>query len=564
MTGPWEERAGLRTLVVLCPDWPVVASGVPSQSMAVVVEANRVIACSPSARAEGVRRGLRRREAQARCPGLEVIKVDQGRDARAFEPVVAAIESFTPGIEVVRPGVVALGTRGPSRYFGGDLAFAVKVATAVDAEISRMAPGALRCRVGVADGCFPAEQAARGHGERILVVGPGRSAAFVAPLPVSALPFPDLAGLLGRLGVRTLGDLAALPASSVLARFGLEGEEAHRLARGVDQRSLAARTPPPDLAVSAELDPPADRVDTAAFVAKSLADRLHEGLATLGLACTRVAIEAETEHGERLGRLWRHDGALSAGAIAERVRWQLDGWLTRGGISGGITLLRLVPDEVRPDVGRQLGFWGAQSGDEGIGRTLARLQGMLGPEGVVTAVLGGGRDPIEAVRLVPWGDVREPARPGIPPLTARPHDDGPGPGPSGRAASRGKRSGGAGVRRTGRGRETPVEVPPWPGRLPGPAPAMIHRPPLGAEVRDGRGDAVTVSGRGTVSAAPAEVSLDGGPWWNVEGWAGPWPVEERWWDGGRRRARFQVVAAGGAAHLLTREAGAWWVEATYD
>ncbi|HWJ96840.1 MAG TPA: hypothetical protein VNQ33_01705, partial [Acidimicrobiales bacterium] len=49
-------------------------------------------------------------------------------------------------------------------------------------------------------------------------------------------------------------------------------------------------------------------------------------------------------------------------------------------------------------------------------------------------------------------------------------------------------------------------------------------------------------------------------------WAGPWPVDERWWDPARhrRRARFQVVDQEGAAHLLAVEAGRWWREATYD
>ena len=51
-----------------------------------------------------------------------------------------------------------------------------------------------------------------------------------------------------------------------------------------------------------------------------------------------------------------------------------------------------------------------------------------------------------------------------------------------------------------------------------------------------------------------------------EGWAGPWPVDERWWDppAHRRRARFQVVDDDGEAHLLAVEGGRWWVEATYD
>src|SRR4051794_41400170 len=109
-----------RTLVVWCADWPVVAAGVAPDEPAVVLHANRVVACSAAARAEGVRRGLRRREAQGRCPAVAVLELDQAGDARAFEPVVAAVEAFAPGVEIIRPGMCALGTRGPSRYFGGD------------------------------------------------------------------------------------------------------------------------------------------------------------------------------------------------------------------------------------------------------------------------------------------------------------------------------------------------------------------------------------------------------------------------------------------------------------
>ncbi|HSS10081.1 MAG TPA: DNA polymerase Y family protein, partial [Acidimicrobiales bacterium] len=309
----------VRTLVVWCPDWPIVAAGTATVPAAVVF-ANRVVACSAAARADGVTVGLRRREAQGRFPDLVMVEQDPARDARSFELVMTAVEAFTPRVEVVRPGVAAFGTRGPSRYFGGDRVLADKVVAAVNAVLASL--GAPSCQVGVADGLFAAELAARAGADMagaaspdtdpavVLVVAPRKSAAFLAPFPVSALDRPDLADLLSRLGLPTLGDLAALPADVVLARFGLEGALAHRLARGLDERLLAVRTPPLDLTATAELDPPAERVDVAAFTAKALADELHERLATLGLACTRLAIEAETEHGEHLARLWRHDGAL--------------------------------------------------------------------------------------------------------------------------------------------------------------------------------------------------------------------------------------------------------------
>jgi protein ImuB len=77
---------------------------------------------------------------------------------------------------------------------------------------------------------------------------------------------------------------------------------------------------------------------------------------------------------------------------------------------------------------------------------------------------------------------------------------------------------------------------------------------------------LAVSGRGALSAAPARLSVTGGPWQEVVAWAGPWPLEERWWDAARhrRRARLQLVTAAGHAHLVEVEAGSWRVSATYD
>src|SRR5512132_2127700 len=273
-------------LVVWCPDWPVVAAGAPPDSLTAVVHANRVVACSAAARAEGVRPGLRRREAQGGCPELELLDHDPARDARAFEPVLVAVERLTPWVEVLQPGECAFPARGAARYHGGEPALAVTVTAAVHAAVE----GRGGCQVGIADGTF---------------------AACLAPLPVATLGRPDLADLLVRLGLRTLGDLAALPGAALATRFGPEGARAARLASGLDEHPKGARRPPPDPRVTAELDPPADRVDVAAFTAKTLADELVARLDRLGLACTRLRIEAETDQGETLSRIWRYDPTAS-------------------------------------------------------------------------------------------------------------------------------------------------------------------------------------------------------------------------------------------------------------
>ena len=352
----------------------------------------------------------------------------------------------------------------------------------------------------------------------------------------------ELSDLLVRLGIRTLGDLAALPGPAVLGRFGPQGVVARRLAMGLDDRGVKGREPPPDLSCSAELDPPEQRVEAAAFVAKSLADELHARLEEAGLVTTMVAIEVQTEHGESLVRHWRHEGALNAVALAERTRWQLEGWLSGSssgaeGPTGGITLLRLTPMEVRPDTGRQLGFWGGMAdSDARAARAMARVQGLLGPEAVVTAVLEGGRGFADQVRLVPWGDARD----------------------------AGGETGGGRRRRPSGAREAVDRPSPWPGRLARPSPAIVHQPPRTADVCDPEGRPVEVSGRGFLSATPAAVAVGGGPFEEILHWAGPWPLEERWWEGGgRRRARLQVVLAGGQAHVICREGGGWWLEASY-
>lgn len=102
----------LRLLVLWCPDWPVTAAiaaaGLDPRTPCAVLAGGKVLACSVTARVEGIRRGLRRREAEGRCPELVVFEDDQTRDARLFEPVALGIEELAPGIEIVRPGLVAL------------------------------------------------------------------------------------------------------------------------------------------------------------------------------------------------------------------------------------------------------------------------------------------------------------------------------------------------------------------------------------------------------------------------------------------------------------------------
>ncbi len=454
------------------------------------------------------------------CPGWP--EDAGGAGARAFGDVITVVEGFCPEVEILRPGLCLLAARGPARYFGGEDALARKIADAVTAH-------GVVCHTGVAAGQFAAGLAARavrpdGTG---VVVPPGGARQFLAPYPVHVLAAPALAGQLARLGIRTLRDLAALPARDVASRFGAEGTAVQRVARGQEARRLAAGPPQADLSARLEFDPPV-HAEPAVFAAKGLAEQMLAGLASRGLSCVRVRVEVTGTDGRESSRLWRHDGLLSALAVAQRVRWQLDGWSPGAAAEDGpdesvcgIAMLRLVPDHLVPDEGRQLGLWGDDLISGRVERAAVRLQAMLGHESVAHPVLAGGRGPGERVMLVPFGDIRDARHP----------------------ADR-----------------------PWPARIPPPAPATVYPVPRPARVIDAAGMPVTVTGRAAVSASPDALAVGDSPWRAITAWAGPWPVTERWWDeqNATRRARFQLVTDDGIAWLAAVELGRWQIEARYD
>ncbi|MCW2518768.1 MAG: hypothetical protein JWR46_1387, partial [Mycobacterium sp.] len=480
-----------RVLAIWCMDWPAVAAaaaaGLPATDPVVVTLANRVVACSASARSAGVRRGLRRREAQARCPHVHVATADPGRDARHFEGVTAAVDEVVPRAEVLRPGLLVLSVRGAARYFGSEQSASERLVDAV-------AAAGAECQVGIADQLPTAVFAARVG----CIVESGGDASFLSALSIRQLATEpslaapgrdDLADLLWRMGIRSIGQFAALSRTDVASRFGADAITAHRFARGEPTRGPSGRETPPDLDAVMDCDPPVDRVDAAAFAGRSLAGELHRSLEASGVGCTRLAIHAITANGEEMQRVWRCAEPLTEDATADRVRWQLDGWLNRRNPddrpTAPITTLRLHPVEVVSAAALQLPLWGSSGDDDRLRarRALVRVQGLLGPESVQVPVLSGGRGPAERITFTPLGDEPVPrADPGQP----------------------------------------------WPGQLPEPSPTVLLDDPV--ELLDAEGNPVRVTGRGLFSADPVRLTGEGRPAGRLKWWAGPWPVDERWWD----------------------------------
>ncbi len=543
-----------RIVSIWFPDWPVTAAGFSAEATAAVMGANRVIARTAAAADDGVVIGQRRRQAQRRCPHLTLVDRDADRDAREFEPIVRAVAELSPRLDVIEPGWISLLARGPARYFGGDRALAERLAEQVAGVIAAADASAAGVGFGVADGRFASSVAARLAARRgeAVIVEPGGSPAFCADLPIGWLQTlgecdAELVELFGRLGLRRLGDLAVLPVADVLGRFGHPGVHAHRLASGADVRPTSTTDPAPERRLDHVLDDPAAQSSAVAFIAKQLADELTGALAADGRVCTRLVVVLESEHGERSERSWYRSAGLSTSAMVERVRWQLDAWinLPRGSdqeLTGGVVLVRLVPDEVRADDGMQLGLWGGQSeADRQAARAIARLTTLTSDDAVTVPVWHGGRLPADRYRWVPAATVDLDHR------TRAVSSAGTGSGPTG----------------------------PWPGTLPSPSPATVFADPHPADVLDEHGEALRVSARSMLSGRPSILVLltgDDATGWRrgrprpIIAWAGPWPIEERWWEPGqqRRLARFQVVTDDHDGFLVVAEHQRWWVSARYD
>lgn len=528
------DTAPVRTLVVWVPDWPVVAlardgDDPPDPASPIAIFAKgAVVSCSPAARAEGVRPGQRRRDAQSRCPALLVVDDDPVRDHRAFAPLIARLEELAPGVQLRQPGLCALRVRGPARYYGGEAA-AATVLAGVIAEF-----GLPDVRVGVADGPFTAEQAARvgTHPDApVRIVPGGEAASFLAPLPVAVLAEDDIVSLFGRLGVQTLGAVAAMPEARLVERFGVRGARLHALAGGADSQPVTARVPPPELHREIAFEPPVDAAEQVAFGVRVPAEEFVSRLGALDLVCTELRVVLTGDRGERSDRVWLHPGSFDAAAIVDRVRWQL----AEQGLRSAVERVLLEPEGVDAAAHHTARLFGGGP-EERVHHALSRVQAMLGHRGVLTPTVGGGRWLAERQVLVPWGDR-------------------PGDRPGGRSGSQPAAAGSGACGR----------AQPWPGHLDGPLPATVFAEALAVEVVDADGDMVAVDGRGEPTGEPA-VLVAAGRGRRIRGWAGPWPVVERGWDPARSRHahRFQMIDTDERAWLLVCEEGAWHAEGVYD
>ncbi len=295
-----------------CPDWPVIAAGITEGRDVHAPGGGRrtPTGCWPARR----RPGPRASGGAAQARGAEPLPGtwwwcdhDPGRDARAFEPVVAAVEELAPGVEVVRPG--CLRARRPG---AGPATTAVRPRRR-RRMVEHVAQRCVRWRARSGSPTVSSRAMLAARAGRI-VAPAARPPTFLAGMSMSSTRTARASSTCcARLGISTLAEFAAAgarltcwPGSASTPRYAPPAAAAGRAAlaspqaaarpgdgrRGLRRRRWNGSTWPPS--------PREGRWPSGCT----------NGWPGTGWPATRLGIEALTEAGEELHRVWRHDGLL--------------------------------------------------------------------------------------------------------------------------------------------------------------------------------------------------------------------------------------------------------------
>ncbi len=283
---------------------------------------------SPLARRAGVKPGLTVSQAIGLCPELRLCEPDPIHYDEQFTLLLTALRAVSPVVEPAELGRAYVGTDGLERLYGGpaEVVEVIKRGTS-NAERGTETESSLACsafrlprstfRVGWGKGKFVSWVAAsRARPGQAVIAPPGEERKFLSGQPLAVLPIdPDAYRRLRQLGLRTLGDLAALPEEAVVSQFGAVGRRLWRLAAGaLAEPVVGCELPEPIVAGLTFFAPVADR-EMLAHALEQLLDRALKHPRRTGWRVQQLRVRAELEYGAS----WMIELVLKE-PTAERVR----------------------------------------------------------------------------------------------------------------------------------------------------------------------------------------------------------------------------------------------------
>lgn len=286
------------------PAGPIVLGGQPWTD-------GMVLDASPDARVLGVRRGIPLSTAHRLAPEATFLDPDPDSDREAIETACRRLGAFSPGVAGTSDvhdhgfGRLAVQIDGLERLWGPEEILVARIRAALD-PVLPASP-----RAGIAGTSFSAGVAAAHatSGAHALVVPPGTDATFLAGYPAQLLTRdPDVRARLARFGLRTIGQVADLPRSALVARFGEPGAMLAARARGEETERFRPRRAAERVVLGLPLDPPAEGIDAIRFVLHRLAAALAAQLGARGQAAAMARLVV------------RHDLAFARRGTAPELR----------------------------------------------------------------------------------------------------------------------------------------------------------------------------------------------------------------------------------------------------
>ena len=505
-----------RPLAILNPrvDRPNVGgAGAPTARIMTTLEANA------AAREQGVRPGMTETEARARCPMLLTRPWVEEYAASARHALLEAALAVSPRIEDGGAGLAYLDTVGLERLIGDPAAIGRRLVHQVRAI-------GLVPRVGLAASRTAARMAAATGSGAVTVIPPGRERAMLAKVPIAALDLaPDLAVTFGRWGVRTLGEVAALPREGLAMRLGPPGLRAHDLALGLDRDPFRPWTPPPFWEEVQGLEWEIDSLGVLAGVLETVLERLCRRLAAVALVADALEIRLGLASGGHHAR----DVSLAYPMSEVKPMLTLVALdLEAHPPPAAVTRVAISAHPIRTQAG-QGGLWQPPAPvPRDLVTVLARLAALVGADNLGSPVLVDSHRP-DAFTMLAFSPPTEPA------------------------GSDPRQRGGSSPRReafTLDDSARPHAVRQGPPSQRGPRLALRRiRPARHVEVE-------------TVGERPARVEAR-----LVMASAGPWRASGEWWDlKAWARDEWDVALGDGSLCRLTRDrlGGHWYLDGFYD
>ena len=273
----------------------------------------------------GVVAGQSVSEALSRCAAAVIVPADDQYLAEVNDGLLAALHDTAPQVEIAGLGLFYLDLTGLPDAYGGFELMAGAILSAVS--------GWMRPRLGVARGKFPAYCAAARAGAGDWLLTPDNTPAWLAPLSTSWLPLErSTAARLEGLGIRTLGDVAALSPSALVDFLGPSGARVWELANGVDRAPVIPALRPEMISECLEFPHPLDTRTGLEAGVVALAERVWRGPGLRGRVVGHAALEGQTESGQS----WSYKRALirpagSPQSLSRALLAGLDAQDTRGG-----------------------------------------------------------------------------------------------------------------------------------------------------------------------------------------------------------------------------------------